>query len=322
MGQPRISRWRDNPRTPAATGSTSASTQPEIVYRIRRVLVSDRLHLDETVYAANQSVLPHMHSRAILILMLEGRALHSADGRTRLLGPGDVSFVPARQVHALRFLDGVARAFSIEFLETPTGEDLPRESIDTSDARLLAILLGAYRAFVSDDPIDTAELHALLVAALRRLDDRRRRLAASAGSREWLECAFRLVNDGATNGVRIAGIASEVGRHPSHLARRFREVFGEPLVAVRDRIRVETASRALLSERASISAIAARAGFADHAHLTRSFRRTMRMTPLDLRRLLGDSALPPSLCRDLDALGAFLVVRPVASDVQSAPAPH
>ena len=319
MGQPRVSRWRDDPNRPRPTSSPSEPNDSEIVYRIRRVLVSDRLHIDETVYAANQNVLPHAHSRAIVILMLEGRALHSADGSTRLLAPGDLSFIPAHQVHALRFLDGVARAFSVEFLDVTSLDEVPRESIHTSDARLLAILLGVYRAFVTDQTIDTEDLRVRLVAALRRLDDRRRRLDASATSKEWLESAFKLVNDGATNGVRIAGIASKVGRHPAHLARRFHEVFGEPIVAVRDRIRVEAASRALLSERASISAIAAKAGFSDHAHLTRSFRRTMHMTPLDLRRLLGDSALPASLRRDLDALGAFLVVRPVASDVHSAP---
>ena len=315
MGQPRVSRWNSGPRTIRPTESPSS----EIVYRIRRLLVSEPLHLDETVYAANQTVLPHLHSRAILILMLEGRALHSVDGATHDLVPGDVAFIPAQHVHSLRFLNGVGRAFSVEFLDATSLDELPREAMHTSDARLLAVLLRTYRAFTTDQAIDTAEIRGLLVAALRRLDDRRRQLVTSTGSREWLESAFKLVSDGATNGVRIAGIASQIGRNPAHLARRFHEVFGETIVGVRDRIRVEAANRALLSDRESISAIAARVGFCDHAHLTRSFRRTMHMTPLDVRRLLGDSALPASVRRDLDAPGAFLFVRPpVSSDVQLA----
>jgi AraC family transcriptional regulator len=322
MGQPRISRWRGDSTSLRRGASSPEPDDSEIVYRIRRVLVSDRLHLDETVYAANQNVLPHSHSRAILILPLEGRVLHSVGGTARMFAPGDVAFLPVEHVHALRFLDGVARAFSVEFLDESSADALPQHPIHTTDAYLLGTLLRAYRAFATDTAIDTAELRASLVAGLRRVEERHRQLAASSRSRdtEWLESAFRLVYNGATAGVRIAGIANEVGRHPSHLARRFHEVFGEPIVAVRDRVRVEAASRALLSDRGSISAIAAEVGFSDHAHLTRSFRRTMQMTPLDVRRLLGDSALAPSLQRDLDAPGAFLFVRPpIASDVQPAP---
>ena len=322
MGQPRISRWLGDSMSLRRGASSARPDDSEIVYRIRRVLVSDRLHLDETVYAANQNVLPHSHNRAILILPLEGRVLHSVGGTVRMFVPGEVVFLPADHVHALRFLDGVARAFSIELLDATPADSLPQRPIHTADARLLGALLRAYRAFATDKAIDTVELRTSLIAALRRVEERQRQLAASSRSRdtEWLESAFRLVRDGATSGIRIAGIASEVGKHPSHLARRFHEVFGEPIVAVRDRVRVEAASRALLCDRGSISAIAAEVGFADNAHLTRSFRRTMQMTPLDVRRLLGDSALPPSLRRDLDAPGAFLFVSPqVASEVHPAP---
>src|SRR5689334_16073523 len=88
MGQPRISRWLGD-FSPHRAASSARTDDSEIVYRIRRVLVSDRLHLDETVYAANQNVLPHSHSRAILILPLEGRVLHSVGGTVRIFVPGE-----------------------------------------------------------------------------------------------------------------------------------------------------------------------------------------------------------------------------------------
>ncbi|MFK8111774.1 MAG: helix-turn-helix transcriptional regulator, partial [Rubripirellula sp.] len=58
------------------------------------------------------------------------------------------------------------------------------------------------------------------------------------------------------------------------------------------RIRVDEASRLLVSSDLSISEIALETGFYDQAHLTRTFRRWMGMTPSEFRRESLPAAYP------------------------------
>ena len=180
-------------------------------------------------------------------------------------------------------------------------------------------MLLAYRALVDETCPNTDALQATLVDSILRIDAERRRVAECVSDAKWLVRALELVSDGATNAVRIASIAHEVGRHPSHLSRRFRQVFGESVASARNRVRIEAASRALLSDSSGISAIAANVGFSDHAHLTRSFRRSMRMTPLEFRRAVIETGLSRELRQNLHTTGAFIFRAPEAVEIRLDP---
>jgi AraC family transcriptional regulator len=92
--------------------------------------------------------------------------------------------------------------------------------------------------------------------------------------------------------LRIADIAEAVGVHPAHLATMFSEVHRVPLATFIRRLRLDWASDRLARTDASISSIAASAGFADQSHLTRAFKEYTGHTPAAYRKAVAISPRP------------------------------
>jgi AraC-like DNA-binding protein len=82
-------------------------------------------------------------------------------------------------------------------------------------------------------------------------------------------------------------LARLVHRSPWHVSRVFHRATGTTLSEYRRRLRVRSVLDALADgDGPGLAAIAARAGFADQAHMTRALRREIQMPPGAARRLL------------------------------------
>ena len=79
-------------------------------------------------------------------------------------------------------------------------------------------------------------------------------------------------------------MARAAGVRPAHLAAVFRKVHRIPLGTYVRRLRVDWVAEQLIRTDAPIALIAAEAGFADQAHLTRVFRRALGSTPGEYRK--------------------------------------
>jgi AraC family transcriptional regulator len=100
----------------------------------------------------------------------------------------------------------------------------------------------------------------------------------------WLRRARELLHDTWNRNVSIETIASTVGVHPSHLNRVFRAHMNQTPGEYLRAIRMEKATREVLTTDLPLKAVAAHAGFADQAHFTREFRRHHGLSPLEMRR--------------------------------------
>ena len=83
--------------------------------------------------------------------------------------------------------------------------------------------------------------------------------------------------------VTSAELATSAGLSVSQFERRFRTLFGTSPRQYLLRVRVEAAARLLAETGRTVSQIALECGFHDHAHLSRSFRRIMQVTPTQYR---------------------------------------
>ena len=79
--------------------------------------------------------------------------------------------------------------------------------------------------------------------------------------------------------LSVGTLAREAGLSPAHFARAFKETTGQPPHRFLLSRRLERARRMLEGCEAQLSDVAARAGFADQAHLTRHFKREFGVTP-------------------------------------------
>lgn len=112
------------------------------------------------------------------------------------------------------------------------------------------------------------------VAAQRRLADAARQALAAEPARPSLP-----------------GLARSVGCSPHHLSRVFHRETGLTLTQYRRRILVLAALDAIEAGERDLAGLAARLGFADHAHLTRTVRQECGRAPRDLRLLLAQPEL-------------------------------
>jgi AraC-like DNA-binding protein len=119
-----------------------------------------------------------------------------------------------------------------------------------------------------------------LAGISRRVEQVRERPAAVTRLAEVLET----IHDPAHAAVTNAELALRAGLSVSQFERVFRSSLGLSPRQYLVRIRVEESARALAEGHESITAIAQRFGFYDHAHFTRSFRKIMGTTPSAYRR--------------------------------------
>ncbi len=99
-----------------------------------------------------------------------------------------------------------------------------------------------------------------------------------------LETATRLINQRYAEGLSVSEIAGMIGLSSSQLNRRFQSIYQMSPSQYLQRVRVHEASRLLSDSVHSMSEIALRTGFYDQAHLTRTFRKWMHMTPKQFRK--------------------------------------
>lgn len=103
----------------------------------------------------------------------------------------------------------------------------------------------------------------------------------------WLVRTRERLLDDPRRAPPMEALAGSAGVHPSHLSRAFRRWFGaSPGECLREE-RLRRAAHRLRGSHDSISRIAHDLGFADHAHLTRLYKRRFGITPSDFRRRGG-----------------------------------
>lgn len=92
--------------------------------------------------------------------------------------------------------------------------------------------------------------------------------------------------------LRLEELAGVAGISRAHFARAFHAETGFTPHRYVMRRRVETALRAMAHREPTLAAIAKTTGFADHAHMTRTFRQQLRVAPSAAREMLANRLRP------------------------------
>jgi AraC-like DNA-binding protein len=95
-----------------------------------------------------------------------------------------------------------------------------------------------------------------------------------------------------TRSVRVDELANQVPMSVSYFHRAFKETYGDPPHEYIIRLRVELAQKLMLTSADSLTQIALACGFANHAHLSKSFRRLVGEPPSAWRRRNLSDAQP------------------------------
>ena len=266
-----------------------------------------------TRYPAGVSLTQHAHATPYLSFVLSGSYVERI-GRTALSCQHlTVRFHPAGEEHSNTFGPMGGRCLNLELtprwresLERLRGggrEPLILFSAGGIGLRIATLCARRKARMRRRGTVDSSlEIEGLVAELLASCEVETRRHCAAENS-PAMRRAIDLVEGASLRHVSLAEVAAEAGLHPTHFARKFRALVGVTLGEYVRRRRVARAESLFASNpTATVSRIAAETGFADHAHLTRTFRATTGIVPSVFRAALEremDSApsRPPGIGR-------------------------
>ncbi len=198
-------------------------------------------------------------------------------------------FHPPEEKHAVAFHNHGARIFRVE-IDARWHERLREYSLSLNDPcdfnggspAWLAQRL--YKEFHESDQASALAIEGLtleiMVEASRSFVKRCERAAP-----RWLKRAIEMLEARFAESLTLTEIATEVGVHPVHLARTFREQTGCTVGERLRQLRIEFACREISTFDVPLAEIAATAGFADQSHFSRTLKRLTGMTPAQFRQV-------------------------------------
>ena len=224
----------------------------------------------------------HEHPSVHVCVVLDGGFVERETDDWRDVGPGTLRVSGAAR-HDIDFGPAGARCLVIEAEPDAAAalSGLDRARFIEADGWLAQVIRRIEAADTAEDPARAVVLDGLSTELLAQLE---RRLGGRSGPPPpWLRRVRELVEDH-HGSASVAQLAHEAGVHRVQLARQFRAHFGVPVTAYARRVRIRTAQRLLLATDTPLAQVAAHAGFADQAHLTRVLRAALGDTPGRLRR--------------------------------------
>jgi len=227
----------------------------------------------------------HEHPAVHACLVLDGGFQERDGAGWRDVGPGCVR-VSAAARHDIDFGPSGARCLLLELApdsDAPTDalRRLARPRFLAADPWLVRLAGRIDGAVTLVDPARAIVLDGLATELLAQLE--RRLKGRRSSPPPWLDRVRHHVED-VRGSVTVAALAREAGVHRVHMARVFREHVGVPVTEYARRVRLAVAQRLLASSALPLSRVAARAGFADQSHLTRTMRAMTGTTPGAARR--------------------------------------
>ncbi len=239
----------------------------------------------------------HAHEHANLVLLLNGSFTEQFGARTVSCAEPTALYKPAGERHADEYGRAGARFLIVELLPPQLGQ-LRARGAAVDDVRAVAepgivdLSMRLYRELCRPDAYSTLSIAGLVYELLAAVS--RGRDATGPGVPHWLHRVLTRLHDEFPRPPSIGDLAADAGVHPDHLSRSFRRQYGVLIGDYVRQLRLEWASRELLSTGLTLAEIAAAAGFADQSEFTRRFREQFGTTPGRYRSALrGPSSRAP-----------------------------
>ena len=223
------------------------------------------MSVHETRHARGECICAHRHEQSYAALVLEGAYEEAGPDGAWRLEAGDLVLHPPFHLHLNRFDRTNARVLNVTVPHAAARE------------------IGLYRYAVLRPRAPERLLSKLARDAADALGEAIEASLSCVASapRDWLDAFAAALRDEPR--TPIAQLARANGVTPTHAARAFARRFGQTPASFRKEQRLRAALQALAQDAEPLAEIAASAGYADQAHMTRALAAATGATPSRLR---------------------------------------
>ena len=234
---------------------------------------------------------PHSHEFFSIGAITRGRSSYLNQKAREEVAAGTLVLMNPGDVHACNPLDGQAWSYRMFYVDVAWLTELQHQlgfsrnqplrayaDILSHDPALYRGLNDLYR-LLGDEQAELMHKHCALLDFFAELQQRLD--PAPAKSREdnpRLRLAAELIRERCTEALKLEDICAATGLSASYLTRSFRRCYGMTPHAYLINSRVQFA-QARLRRGGQIAEVALAAGFADQAHLQRTFKQLLAATP-------------------------------------------
>jgi AraC family transcriptional regulator len=254
----------------------------------RRRVEAAGVLLTEVIHRQGRKLPRHTHESAYFGLLLSGSYSESCTHRAAEYKPFTMGFHPASLTHSDEVGQCGSRMFCVELRELYMENARPLLTApqfvpDLCASEITWLGLRLYRSFASET-ISELQIEELCGEMLERAACKM--AVAEKQTPWWLGRALELLHESFRNALTLNGIAEQVGVHPIHLSRVFRERHGCTMAEYINRLRVQSVCRALEAGWADLASLAAECGFADQSHMGRVVKQYTGQTPGQFRSFI------------------------------------
>jgi AraC family transcriptional regulator len=238
------------------------------------------LVLAEVAYEPGQRIRARQdHTRFVLVL--RGSLTESGSDGDVAHGPSTLLLQCANQSHAYSVSSRGAVCLEIDMepswiAHAEAQAPVPSRSAAFRRGLLLHLAHRLYGEFRLRDDVSRLVIESLTLGLVAQASRRARQVRRPAPL--WLQAAFEFIELHFADPLSLASVAHQVGVHPVHLARTFRNVHQTSFASYVRQLRIEFAIRQLAGP-AALSDIACAAGFCDQSHFSRCFKEHTGLTP-------------------------------------------
>lgn len=246
--------------------------------RTGREVATGCVRVIESFHRPGSRVPAHRHDLPFVTLVIRGGYVERNRSRHLHVGQGMVATHGEGDRHSDCFGSLPSHLLSMEWRAPPDRPFVARTFGRERAFRRIGLEL--LRELGLNDASTPVAIEALAAEIFVLADER---VAPRSGDEAWFRMLEERLRSDFRQPLRLDGLAGELGRHRSHIARSFRRRSGCTIGQFLRRLRIEWA-RERLRQGAPIAQVAIDAGFSDQSHLTRWFRRSVGTTPGALRR--------------------------------------
>jgi AraC family transcriptional regulator len=250
---------------------------------ILREQVTTAFQVTETVFAPDEKLSSHEHAKTYVSFLLAGAYVERTRTAEQVCSMGTVIWHCAGETHSDQFYKQGGHLLNLEFrddwLRSVRADvevvDEPRFSCGGPS---YSLGLNLYH-FLNTGHEVPEDLATELVGFYKRGSD-------NPGRPEWLRRVLQFIHDAYSENLTLATAAKIAGVHPVHVSRSFRRLLGCTFIEYVGQVRLRRVFDLLRGSTMPMVDVALECGYADHSHMSRSFKRSTGITPSTYRSYL------------------------------------